>query len=70
MLKNCRHIRATREVPYQALDVVGSSIGQPLFLQWPQQYQPVHCRPLLRHSHFLANRPVVEQVKFWVQLQH
>ena len=50
--------------------MVGDSISLPLFLHWPQQYHPVHCRPALQHSHALGGRPIVEQVECQVQLQH
>ena len=30
----------------------------------------MHCRPSLWHSHARADGPAVDQVEFWVQLQH
>ena len=52
------------------LAVLGGGISRPQFLQRPQQKHPVHCWPALRHSHALADGPVVEQVECRVQLQH
>ena len=50
--------------------MVGGGIGRTLFLHRPQQYHPVHCRLAVHHLHALVDGPVVEQVEFWVHLQH
>ena len=50
--------------------MVREGIIRILFLYWPQQYHPVHCRPALRNLHALADGPVVEHFECLVQLQH
>ena len=50
--------------------VVRYGISRPLFQHLPQQWHPMHCLSALRNSHACADGPVVEQVKYRVQLQH
>ena len=56
--------------PSWPITMIGDIISHPLFLHYPQKYQPVHCWPAFRHLHALVERPLVEQVKFQVHLQH
>ena len=50
--------------------VVGDGISRLLFRHLPQQWHPMHCLPELRHLHARDDRPMVEQVECWLQLQH
>ena len=50
--------------------MMGDNISRTLLLHLPQQLHPIQSRSVLKNSHAQACRPKVEQVEFWVQLQH